>query len=160
MSLPVPYTLRPATPADAPTIAVQRERMFSDMGHDPDPDPAAQRALSAAWLARAIPAGEYLGWVVEAQGALVAGVGVMFQPRMPTVADQSAQRAYVMNMYVAPDHRRRGLAEALMRAVLDACRQRGLPNLTLHAAPMGRALYERLGFRPHSSPELRLVLEP
>ena len=61
-------------------------------------------------------------------------------------------------MYVAPGHRRQGLAEALMHATLQEARRRGLRSVNLNAAPMGRGLYRRLGFVDSTSPEMRLTL--
>ena len=51
--------------------------------------------------------------------------------------------------YVATDpaHQRRGLASALLRAVLGAARDEGLESATLQASPDGLPVYERLGFR-------------
>jgi RimJ/RimL family protein N-acetyltransferase len=59
-------------------------------------------------------------------------------------------RAHLWGMYVAPDHRGRGLGLALLRATLDHARS--LPGVTrVHlsvssAAPRARRLYERAGF--------------
>jgi GNAT superfamily N-acetyltransferase len=51
--------------------------------------------------------------------------------------------------YVATEqhHRRRGLASALLRTVLDAARTSGARTATLQASPDGLPVYERLGFR-------------
>ena len=63
-------------------------------------------------------------------------------------------RSIVLNVYVEPAWRRRGVAEALMRALLDALAVRGIRRIVLHASPDGRRLYERLGFVPTN--EMRL----
>jgi ribosomal protein S18 acetylase RimI-like enzyme len=44
------------------------------------------------------------------------------------------------------EHRRRGLASALMRAALADARADGASTATLQASPDGRPVYERLGF--------------
>ncbi|GMA14047.1 GNAT family N-acetyltransferase [Deinococcus metallilatus] len=160
MELPAGYTIRPAATADAATVARQRGQMFVDMGDLTLPEAAAQQALWTDWLRGAIPSGGYVGCLVETGGEIVAGVGMMFQPKMPSAKDPALLKAYVMNMYVAPEHRRRGLAEALMRAVLAEAEARGLRSVSLHAAPLGRRIYERLGFVEASNPEMRLTLEP
>ncbi len=51
--------------------------------------------------------------------------------------------------YVATEaeHRRRGHASALMRAVLAAAHADGAATATLQASPDGRPVYERLGFQ-------------
>lgn len=160
-ALPLPggYTLRPATAEDAETMATQRGQMFVDMGELTTEAAQRQHLLWADWLRAAIPGGAYAGFLIEAGTEVVAGVGVMFRPKMPSAKDPAVLGAYVMNMYVAPDHRRQGLAEALMRAALQESGARGLRSVSLHAAPMGRHIYERLGFVEAANPEMRLTLE-
>lgn len=51
--------------------------------------------------------------------------------------------------------RRRGVAEALMRAVLEALAGRGIRRVVLHASDEGRRLYERLGFTVTNEIRLR-----
>jgi GNAT superfamily N-acetyltransferase len=44
------------------------------------------------------------------------------------------------------EHRRRGLARAVLVAALEAARERGETAATLQATPMGLGVYRRLGF--------------
>ena len=63
---------------------------------------------------------------------------------------KAAHKVFVWGMYVAPSHRRRGVAAALLDAVITHART--LENVTwLHlsvssAAPEAQRLYERAGF--------------
>jgi GNAT superfamily N-acetyltransferase len=56
--------------------------------------------------------------------------------------------AIVVNMYVDTDWRRRGVARALMSAILEWARATRVQRLVLHASAAGRPLYESLGFKP------------
>lgn len=161
MSLTIPegYSVRAATPVDAPIIAVQRGQMFVEMGGMTPQEAGAQRGLWTDWLAQALAAGDYAGFVIENAGEIVGGVGMMFLPKIPTTKDPALHKAHILNMSVSPQHRRRGLAGALMRSALQEARQRGLRSVSLNAAPMGKGLYERLGFVESTSPEMRLTLE-
>lgn len=64
---------------------------------------------------------------------------------------KAAHKTHVWGMYVAPPHRRRGVAAALLDAAL--AHARSLPGVEwVHlgvsdAAPVARRLYERAGFR-------------
>jgi ribosomal protein S18 acetylase RimI-like enzyme len=60
----------------------------------------------------------------------------------------------IINVYVEPDWRQQGIAERLMRHMIDFARKSGIPSLVLHASEAGRPLYERLGFTPTG--EMRL----
>lgn len=160
MTLPQGYTLRRATATDAPAVARQRGQMFVDMGRLTPADAAAQQDLWADWLRGALTSGEYVGVLAECGGAVVGGAGLMFFPQIPTLKDPATRKAHVLNVSVDPAYRRRGLAEALTLAVLEEVRARGLRQVTLNAAPMGRPLYDRLGFVESTHPELHLTLEP
>jgi ribosomal-protein-alanine N-acetyltransferase len=58
--------------------------------------------------------------------------------------------AYVQNIAVVPDHRRRGLGARLLTALLDDARRRGFTKVGLEVRvdnDAAIALYERFGFR-------------
>ena len=80
-------------------------------------------------------------WLVALEGDQVAGyVGSQ------TVLGETD----MMNIAVHPDHRRKGIAEALVNALVDALKERESHCLTLEVrasnAP-AKALYEKLGFQ-------------
>ena len=80
---------------------------------------------------------------------------ILPRPR-PGVDDvELGPEAIVLNVYVEPPWRRRGVAGALMRALLGALAARGVRRVVLHASAEGRRLYERLGFLPTN--EMRLA---
>jgi ribosomal protein S18 acetylase RimI-like enzyme len=56
-----------------------------------------------------------------------------------------------------PDARGRGIGEALTRAALTAAFDIGVPFVTLQASPLGRPIYERLGFDTITSYSFFLV---
>jgi GNAT superfamily N-acetyltransferase len=56
------------------------------------------------------------------------------------------RRAYVSLMGVDPQVQRRGIATALLEALLDWARDRSFRDVRLDATPAGARLYERLGF--------------
>lgn len=98
---------------------------------------------------------------LEADGdtvVLLAGDGpdgvcvIRFQPSIWSTADE----AYVAEMYVVPERRRRGLGGALMEAALAACRERGCDYVFL-ASDEGdtdaHRLYQRFGLACSSNPE-------
>lgn len=154
-----PYTLRSATPEDLPIVLRHRRRMFEDMGRG---DPAALAAMQEAatpLLRRWLADDRYRGWLVEAGGeGVVAGGGILLLDFLPNALSAQTRRAWVMNVFTEPAHRRRGLARRLLEAMVEWSRAEGLPALFLHASADGRPLYEDLGFEPTS--EMRLFLTP
>lgn len=67
---------------------------------------------------------------------------------MPTRANPSGKRAYVLNVHTKESYRGRGIATKLMTMLLEECRRRGVTEVTLDASVMGKPIYEKLGFAP------------
>ncbi|MDQ2808582.1 MAG: GNAT family N-acetyltransferase [Chloroflexota bacterium] len=157
MDQPTPahaFTIRPATVADIPILARHRCAMFSAMGDLAATDWDALAAASAAYFAAALAAGTYVAWLVTLQeqpDQVIAGGGLQIRPLLPRPATRGGlQRAgpqgLIVNVYTEPVWRRNGLAALVVETCIAWSRANGLAGLVLHAAPMGRALYERLGF--------------
>ncbi len=156
MTLPSGLTLRSATAQDAETIQAQRDAMFTEMGSDVARVQASS-APSLAWLRAALEDGTYGGLLIERGGRVVAGAGVSWQILAPGPRTLTPLRAYIQNVYVAPEERAQGLARQLMQVLLAECRARGVEQVSLHASDAGRPTYEKLGFV--STNEMRLTLE-
>lgn len=153
----IEYVLRLATVSDAPVLAYQRRAMFEAMGLIGPADAPAVELASRRFIEREMPAGTFLSWVVERDGAVVAGGGLQLRPMMPRpgyVDDEP--EVIVLSMWTEPAHRRRGLARRLVEAMLAWCRERGYRRIVLHASADGRPLYESIGFKQTN--ELRLDL--
>ena len=87
---------------------------------------------------------------------MIKGIFIDWPPHFehPTVD----RRAYVLNVYIAPSHRGRGLARHMMGMCEDESRARRVPYMVLHASPMGRPLYERMNWQ--ATNEMSLSLQP
>jgi GNAT superfamily N-acetyltransferase len=132
--------------------------MFEDM-KDVDAQGAAIIAnASEDHLAALIEAREYFGFLAEHDGVVIGGGGVWLRPLLPRPgALQGSQEAYVLNVYTEPEHRRSGVARAIMLAIIDWSRERHVSRITLHASNEGRPLYESLGFE--DSNEMRMKIK-
>jgi len=154
-----PYTIRRAVVGDAAAIARHRVAMFRDMGALEERDAEPLAAASRAYFEAAIPSGQYAGWVVDSEAKTIGGGGLLVHRGLPRPDNLAGgDEGYLLNVYVAPEHRRRGLARRLTETMVAWCRERGLARVTLHASDDGRALYESLGFRAPGN-EMRLVLD-
>ena len=156
------FSVRQADARDLPVLAYHRAAMFGDMGKLASHFEQTLRTATAEYLREALRRGEYLAWVAEdtaSPPAIIGGAGVQLRPILPRPdrGDDELElgpEAIVLNVYVEPAWRRRGVAEALMRTLLDALALRGIRRIVLHASAEGRRLYERLGFEPTN--EMRL----
>jgi GNAT superfamily N-acetyltransferase len=150
------YRIRRATAADAGVLARHRAEMFRDMGDLPDGLHDTLVEASRAYFTQAIAEGGYIGWVAELDDPsreIVAGAGLQLRELLPR-PDGARQRlvrgpqALVLNVYTERAWRRGGVADALMRELLQWCRGNGIESVVLHASDEGRPLYEKLGFTP------------
>lgn len=72
--------------------------------------------------------------------------GVSFFKVMPTYHNPSGKKAYIMNMYTAPEYRRQGIAIHTLNLLVNEAKELGVSQIALEATDMGRPLYERYGF--------------
>jgi GNAT superfamily N-acetyltransferase len=68
--------------------------------------------------------------------------------RMPRPGRPTGRWAYVANVWVHPDHRRRGVGRLLMDEVVSWCRIEQLDRVVLNPSAVSIPLYRSLGFRP------------
>jgi GNAT superfamily N-acetyltransferase len=149
------FTLRPITPDDAVIVARHRTAMFVEMGSLAASDADAMVDATAEYLRPAIARGEYYGWLALAAGqegveTVAGGAGVQLRPQLPRPKPGggllTGRQGIILNVYVDPAFRRRGLARRLVAAAIDWARAQQLAGLVLHASDAGRPLYEQLGF--------------
>lgn len=144
------FTARPLDASDLDLVCVHRERMFREAGRS-EAELAAMAAPFRAWLVPRLADGRYFGFAIDADGAPVAAIGLMEidWPPHPLHVDD-ARRGYVLNLFVEPAVRGRGLARQLMAAGDAEFRRRGIRYAILHATDAGRPLYEQLGWNATS----------
>jgi GNAT superfamily N-acetyltransferase len=151
------YLYRPIQTDDLDLVCQHRIEMFKASGRTEEMlAPMAEPFRS--WLAPRIASGAYFGWIAEAEGRPVGGLGMMiidWPPHPSHLTDD--RRGYVLNVYVEPEHRGRGIALELMRLATDAGREAGLSLMVLHATAMGRPIYEKLGWKQTSEMSLKLA---
>jgi [ribosomal protein S18]-alanine N-acetyltransferase len=123
-----PYRIRSAVPADAARLVEIERRCFSD----PWSENSFREALGSPWT---------FGLVAHA-GNRIAGY---------LVGREVAGTGEVLNLAVAPDYRRRGVARALLRAGIGYLRKRRVEEVFLEVRESNQsaqALYLSSGFRP------------
>ena len=101
---------------------------------------------SYAYYRRALETGEHIAYLVYDNGAFVGAGGVSFYQVMPTYHNPTGKKAYIMNMYAAPEYRRQGIAIHTLDMLVKDAKEQGVLQIALEATYMGRPLYERYGF--------------
>lgn len=122
------YQIVPMAARHVAPIAALEQQCFSDPWSEAAIAPELENPLSL--------------WLVAEQGDTV--LGYIGSQSVPPEAD-------MMNLAVAPEARRQGIAEALVHALEAALREKGTESLTLEVRVSNlpaRTLYEKLGFEP------------
>jgi ribosomal protein S18 acetylase RimI-like enzyme len=127
-------------------VCRHREHMFRDAGHSDE----VLRVMTqhfGDWLRPRLRDRTYLGFVVCDDGQPIASIGLMLVDWPPHPSHpMTDQRGYVLNVYVEPGYRRRGLASELMHLADAEFAKRGIQYTFLHATEKGRGLYAGLGW--------------
>jgi GNAT superfamily N-acetyltransferase len=125
-------------------IVRHRVEMFRSMGwNDQDLDAtssATEKFLRTQWE------GEPACYLKIERNMIVGGLAVSHYQVLPSGRNPSGLCAYVLNMFVEPEYRRKGIATELIEFVISKCREKGVGKVALHATEMGWPIYEKAGF--------------
>jgi GNAT superfamily N-acetyltransferase len=148
-------TIRAAILEDVPTLVRHRRMMWWDMGRR---DQAALDLMEKAareYFATAVRDGSYRGFLaMNETGQVVGGGGIVISAWPGSLGQREPKRAMILNMFVEPECRRRGIARQLVKTMIAWCKESGFLRVGLHASDEGRPLYESLGFKPTNEMQL------
>ena len=101
---------------------------------------------SKDYYEKALTDGSHTAYLVYDGDKFVGAGGVSYFRVMPTYHNPSGEKAYIMNMYTAPEYRRKGIAFKTLDLLVQDAKERGVKAISLEATDMGRPLYEKYGF--------------
>jgi len=149
--------IRQATENDIPEILRHRRGMYEDMDYSDTGALSAMLSTCEQYLTTAMMNGSFRSWLASSGNHVVGGGAVLISPWPSHPYDLQCRRATILNVYVSPEFRRKGIARQLMRTMIDWCRAESFAVVYLHASNNGRPLYEELGFEPTIEMRLKLA---
>ena len=111
-----------------------------------DADMAEVEAQSRRYYQYALADGSHAALLAFDDGRFVGAGGVSYYRVMPTYHNPTGEKAYIMNMYVRPEYRRRGIATRMLTLLTGDAQRRDVKQISLEATAAGRPLYESYGF--------------
>ena len=136
-----------ASAADLDTLVETRVEVLRAANKlDDTADMSEVEARSREYYTGALADGTHTAYLVFDGDDFVGAGGVSYYTVMPTYHNPSGRKAYIMNMYVRPQYRRRGIAIKTLDLLVRDARERGVELISLEATDMGKPLYERYGF--------------
>jgi len=125
--------------------------MVFERSVEPGSDARALEASIVAWLRERLDSPSF-GAFVAVEGGRVVGSGGISLYDNPPGPGPTTREAYVMSMFTEPHARGRGVARAVLNALLDFAREAGgVGRVWLRASEMGRPVYLSAGFEPRGS---------
>ena len=141
------FVLRRATFDDIDLLVALRDAMWREIAGETDIGDVSQAlGNTRAYFEAAVPSGDYVCLLAEAEGCVV-GVGGMVIYRKPSQPlSPVGVEAYILNMLTVSEWPGKGIASAIMQGLLDSAREAGAGLVWLRATDAGRRVYERFGF--------------
>ncbi len=130
--------------ADAATLAALRFRWRTEEAGDTGPTQEAYASALAEWMLdhRA----SHVAYLARGDADAIGEAWRATVDRVPGVARPRRFCAFVQAVYVAPEHRGRGVGAALVGRLVEEARDEGFDYLVVHPSRRSFAFYRRLGF--------------
>ena len=84
--------------------------------------------------------------ILAVDGEVIGCASLCYIKVMPTFSHPTGKRAHLMNVYVRPEYRRKGIAREMINMLISEAKEKGVTEISLDATEAGKPLYESLGF--------------
>lgn len=151
-------TIREATSQEDSLIAKHSYHMWRDIGVPDD-------AINPNWLEITLQFIEqarrdlfYKAFVAEVDGAVVGSASCqLYVGLYPNVfIPEYRKYGYIWGVYVEPSYRKQGIAKQLTSMAVNHLKAVGCTRVILNASPLGKPVYEQLGFSHSNAMHLDL----
>ena len=141
------YQIRLATSGDWNALAEMRYRLRTELESATEPRSRFVRRCTS-WIRKRFDSGssQWRCWVVDDGKQLLGHVCLQVFEKMPNPVNEPEIHTYVINFYIVPEKRHRGLGKKLLNKALSWCRGQGTDAVILWASPASKSLYRRCGF--------------
>lgn len=113
---------------------------------EPEKLPRSLTDETRSFLDRAQRSGSLHSWLAEDAGNCQGIVSVLLHDVPPLPEDSRTRQGLIINMYVLPEERQRGVGRALLEACLGSAPELGIRKFYLRATDDGRPMYLQTGF--------------
>jgi GNAT superfamily N-acetyltransferase len=142
------FTIRRATVDDVEELVRLRHAMQGEMEHGYEvasPDDIIDQMRD--YFAKQLSGFHFAAFFAEAAGKVIGTGGVVVFDVPPSPSNPGGAEGYVMNMYTEPEWRGKGVAHAIVDALVKHAYGEGARRMWLRTTDDGERVYERFGFR-------------
>ena len=128
--------------------------------HPEDGETEIVRKALREYFSEAIPSDDFVALLAEYNGKIIGTSGmVVWQMPARYGGLESGKLGYILNLYIIPEARRKGICTRLLNELIKEAKSLGLTYLHLHASEDGINIYRKAGFAKPDQIELKLRLE-
>lgn len=104
--------------------------------------------ITYTFIANARQTMNYAAFIAEVNETAIGSVGCQLyeKPYPQIIKIECRQWGYIWGLYVEPDYRGSGIGSQLMHRAIEHLKSLGCSRAILHTSPMGKPVYERMGF--------------
>jgi GNAT superfamily N-acetyltransferase len=152
---------RRANIKDVEVLIDFRVRFLNELyNHPEDDETEILRKALREYFSEAIPSNDFIAWLAEYNGKIIGTSGmVVWQMPARYGGLESGKLGYILNLYIIPEARRKGICTRLLNELIEEAKSLGLTYLHLHASEEGINIYRKAGFAEPDQIELKLRLE-
>ena len=147
-----------ATVKDIGTLTKMRIKFLKEIFkivHDRD-DAKIEQALTK-YFRKVYMSKQFVSWLAVNKGVVIGTSGLCFYSLPPSHKNPTGEVAYIINMFVEPEYRRKGIATVLFKKIVEEAKARGYKKIVLHATSDGRPLYTKFGFEAKNDEMVKWV---
>lgn len=152
-----PAIIQQATPEMDSIIAEHFYRLWLDNNVSADLIRSDWLDVTLKFIQHARQELKFQAFVAQAQDTIVGSVSCQLFSGLYPSPFKLEHRGYIWNVYVESDHRLQGIATELTTAAINYLKDLNCTKVMLHASPLGKPVYEKIGFVPNNEMVLNLT---
>lgn len=132
---------------DLEILLEHRLKMWNEIFPHKIAEVEKSRGPTQQWLRAKLGSGEMIA-LIAYQGSTIYGSGcILIKEDQVRPGSNSAICPYLLSVFTAPEHRKRGIASLITEQAIKWAKENGYDRMELHASPMGKKIYESMGFK-------------
>ncbi|GAB1539932.1 hypothetical protein NUACC21_26010 [Scytonema sp. NUACC21] len=150
--------IKEATTREDSLIAQYFYKMWLDLGVSNDDINPDWFDITLQFIEQARKHLFYKGFVAEVDGVVVGSASCqLYNGLYPIIVQEQYRKyGYIWGVYVEPPRRRQGIAKQLTSMAVKHLKEIGCTRAVLNASPLGKPVYEQLGFSDSNAMQLDL----
>lgn len=132
---------------DLPLLLVWREKVLREVfSLGVETDVQDLMAQNRRYYAQSIPDGKHIACFAYRGDEIIGCGGLCLYDEMPSPDNANGKCGYLMNIYVLPEHRKRGAGKKIVMFLIEQARAENVGKIYLESTEGAKQFYRKLGF--------------